>query len=137
MKIDGGCHCGSITYTAEIDPEKVRICHCTDCQSITGTAYRVVVPAPSAAFELRGGKIKEYIKTAESGAQRAQGFCPECGTPIYSTNPTDPKIYGLRVGTIRQRAELRPRLQQWCRSKLEWAQDLRDVPQIAKQVELR
>ena len=23
MKIDGGCHCGKITYTAEVDPEKV------------------------------------------------------------------------------------------------------------------
>jgi hypothetical protein len=25
MKIDGGCHCGNITYTAEIDPENVGI----------------------------------------------------------------------------------------------------------------
>jgi hypothetical protein len=133
MKIDGGCHCGNITYTAEIDPEKVRICHCTDCQQITGTAYRVVVPAPAATFAMRGGKPTEYIKTAESGAQRAQGFCPQCGTPLYSTAPDERKIYGLRVGTIRQRAELKPKLQQWCRSKLEWAQDLRGVPQAAKQ----
>ena len=133
MKIDGGCHCGNITFVAEIDPEKVRICHCTDCQQITGTAYRVVVPAPAATFILRGGKTTEYIKTAESGAKRAQAFCPKCGTPIYSTNPSEPKIYGLRVGTIRQRAELKPKLQQWCRSKLEWTQDLRGLPQSAKQ----
>ena len=32
MKIDGGCHCGAITYEAEVDPEKTSICHCTDCQ---------------------------------------------------------------------------------------------------------
>jgi hypothetical protein len=30
MKIDGGCHCGYITYEAEADPEKTTICHCTD-----------------------------------------------------------------------------------------------------------
>jgi hypothetical protein len=34
MKIDGGCHCGYITYVAEIDPDKVGICHCTDCQTL-------------------------------------------------------------------------------------------------------
>ena len=28
MKIDGRCHRGCITYEAEIDPEKVLICHC-------------------------------------------------------------------------------------------------------------
>ena len=22
MKIDGGCHCGNITYTAEVDPRR-------------------------------------------------------------------------------------------------------------------
>jgi hypothetical protein len=39
MKIDGGCHCGYITYEAEADPDKTSICHCTDCQHLTGTAF--------------------------------------------------------------------------------------------------
>jgi hypothetical protein len=43
MKIDGRCHCGYITYEAEIDPEKVMICHCTDCQTLSGSAFRTVV----------------------------------------------------------------------------------------------
>jgi len=42
MKIDGGCHCGYITYTAEIDPDKVGICHCTDCQTLSGSAFAPV-----------------------------------------------------------------------------------------------
>ena len=33
MKIDGGCHCGYITYEAEADPANAMICHCTDCQN--------------------------------------------------------------------------------------------------------
>jgi hypothetical protein len=32
MQLTGGCHCGHITYEAEVDPETVRVCHCTDCQ---------------------------------------------------------------------------------------------------------
>ncbi len=133
MKIDGGCHCGNITFVAEIDPERVTICHCTDCQRLTGSAFRVIVRAPRDKFELRGGKPKVYIKTAESGSKRAQGFCPECGTPIYSTAAEDPQFFSVRIGTVRQRAELRPKTQQWCRSALGWAMDLRALPQAAKQ----
>jgi len=133
MKIDGACHCGNITFVAEIDPGKVTVCHCTDCQTFTGSAFRVVVRASREKFELRGGKPKTYIKTAESGAKRVQAFCPECGTSIYSTNVGEPQVFGLRIGTIRQRHELRPARQQWCRSALGWVMDLRDVPQVAKQ----
>lgn len=38
MKIDGGCHCGAITYEAEIDPNSVAVCHCTDCQTLSGVS---------------------------------------------------------------------------------------------------
>jgi len=80
------------------------------------------------------GQVKQYVKTtAESGTKRVQGFCPECGTPIYSSPDHGTEVVALRVGAMRQRAELRPKLQQWCRSKLDWAQDLRALPQVAKQ----
>lgn len=133
MNVDGGCLCGNITYTADIDPDKVRICHCTDCQTQTGSAYRTNVPVPKEAFTMSGGQPKIYIKTAESGSKRAQAFCPECGTSIYSASVTDPQSYMLRVGTIRQRADLRPKVQQWCRSSLDWAMDLSSLPQFPKQ----
>lgn len=132
MKIDGGCHCGNITYEAEIDPDKVGICHCTDCQTLSGSAFRTSVPAAKDAFSLRG-QPKIYVKTAESGAKRAQAFCPECGSPIYASAATDPQIFNIRVGTARQRAELRPKVQGWCRSALDWVTDLHSMQQFAKQ----
>jgi hypothetical protein len=134
MRIDGGCHCGNITFTAEIDPGNVVICHCTDCQMLTGSAFRVIVRVPAGAVEWRGGKAKSYVKkTAESGTPRVQAFCPECGTPLYSTRVGEPDVYGLRLGTIRQNRQLRPSRQIWCRSAIDWAMDLRDLPQVAKQ----
>jgi len=45
MHIEGGCHCGQLKYEAEINPDDVRICHCTDCQTLTGSVYRVTVAA--------------------------------------------------------------------------------------------
>jgi hypothetical protein len=46
MKVDGACHCGVIKIEAEADPETTTICHCTDCQTGTGSAFRVSIPGP-------------------------------------------------------------------------------------------
>ena len=133
MKVDGRCHCGNITYEAEIDPETVGICHCTDCQRLTGTAYRTTVRAAAAGFVLKTGQPTIYIKTGDSGTKRAHAFCPVCGTPVYAAALIDPTVYSLRLGTIEQRAALTPRRQAWCRSALPWSQDLRDLPRLDHQ----
>ena len=133
MHIDGACHCGFIRYEAEIDPEAVGICHCTDCQILSGSAFRIVVPAKKDGFNMLGGQPKIYIKTADSGNKRAQAFCPECGAPIYAASPTDPQVFGLRVGAIRQRTQLRPKRQIWCRSALDWLPQIDSIAKIPKQ----
>ena len=74
MQVNGSCHCGAITFSAEIDPSRVLVCHCTDCQVLTGSAYRVFVPAALDTFALRG-EPSRYVKVAESGARRVQAFC--------------------------------------------------------------
>jgi hypothetical protein len=70
MKVTGRCHCGQISFAAEIDPAQVRVCHCTDCQTLTGTAFRTAVPSLPGSFMLKIGTPKIYIQTAESGNQR-------------------------------------------------------------------
>ncbi len=134
MKVDGSCLCGHITYEAEIDPERVAICHCTDCQSHSGTAYGVVVGILDEEFRLLGGELKTYEKIADSGTVRALTFCPECGTRIHAkTVGEGSSFFGLRVGTVRQRDRLKPRRQVWCRSAQDWVSDLRSIPQYDKQ----
>ena len=100
MQVHGSCHCGDIRYEAEVDPEQTAICHCTDCQKLTGSAYRVSVPAREGSFQLLAGEPRIYVKTGDNGARRAQAFCPRCGSPLYTYAADDPRIYGLRVGFI-------------------------------------
>jgi hypothetical protein len=133
MKVEGQCHCGQVTFEAEIDPGAVRICHCTDCQTMSGSAYRVTVAAPAATFVMRSGQPKTYITIAESGNPRAHAFCQNCGAQIYSAAPTDPQVYAVRVGTLKQRRDLPPKNQIWFRSALPWVTDLRDVPHVERQ----
>jgi hypothetical protein len=52
MHIDGASHCGDITFEAEIDPEEVTICHCADCQTLSGAPFRAAVPVPADQFNI-------------------------------------------------------------------------------------
>ena len=134
MKVDGGCHCGYIAYEAEADPAKTYICHCTDCQTLSGSVFRTVLPTREGSFKLQSGELKIYVKTAESGTARPQSFCPNCGTPIYSTTVgEDPKVYVLRLGTVRQRDQFTPKLQLWSGSAQHCINDISSVPRIEKQ----
>ena len=132
MKVHGRCHCGSINYEAEIDPARVSACHCSDCQMLTGSAFRVSVPAPAESFKLKGTP-KTYVKGADSGNRRIHAFCAECGAPVYSSAISDPPTYSLRVGCLDERAELPPHKQIWCESAVAWAMDLRDIPKVTRQ----
>lgn len=135
MHITGACHCGKIRYEAEVDPGHTSICHCTDCQVLTGTAFRVSVRAELGTFRITSGVPRVYTKTtAESGTPREQAFCEHCGTPIYATSPgPEPRVYNLRTGAIEQRAQLRPTVQIWARSRVAWLADVLGLPSVEKQ----
>ena len=134
MKIDGGCLCRHITYEAVVDPDKVAICHCTDCQTHSGTAFGVVVGIPDGQFHLRSGTLKTFEKIADSGTRRALAFCPECGTRIHArTGGEGASFFGLRLGTVNQRDQLTPKRQVWSRSAQGWLADLESIPKFEKQ----
>jgi hypothetical protein len=135
MKIDGGCHCGFIKFEAEADPDKVMICHCTDCQTLSGTAFRTFLPIRRDDFKLLSGEPKTYVKTGDSGRKRAQTFCPECGAPLYATGvgEEDTKYYNLRLGIARQRDRLPPKREVWCRSALPWLPESEGTTKVEKQ----
>jgi hypothetical protein len=134
MRIDGRCACGAITVEGDADPERTQICHCTDCQTGTGTAFRVSIPVPGAGFKMTGQPTIFVKRTADSGNPRVQAFCGQCGSPIYSTTPGDgvQPSYTVRVGILRQRDQLIPQRQNWFRSARAWITDLAAIPKNEK-----
>ncbi|WP_207538185.1 GFA family protein [Sabulicella rubraurantiaca] len=131
MKVDGQCHCGAITYEAEVEVDAIAICHCLDCQRLAGSAFRANVPAPASSFRILTGVPREYLKTGESGGRRRHAFC---GSPVYSCAAENPPSYTLRVGALNQWRELgRPRRQIWVKRRLPWVPPLDGVPEVEGQ----
>lgn len=121
LKVEGQCHCGVIHYEAEVQPGTITVCHCTDCQTQSGSAFRANIPAPASTFRLMKGTPRTYIKTAASGSKRVLAFCEVCGSPLYACAVENPQVYSLRTGTLKQRHELGASQRQiWMQRCLSW-----------------
>ena len=133
MEIDGQCHCGKVRYTATVDPANASMCHCTDCQRISGSAFRTTIRLPDSDLRMTG-ETKVYKKVAGSGIERALVFCPNCGTQMLGMPTSNgPKRMSLRLGTSNQRAQLPPQRQIWCSSAMPWVENLAHVPKLPAQ----
>lgn len=126
MKCEGACHCGNIEYTVEITPEMIGICHCRDCQIISGSAFRMATAAVPGSFHITKGEPTYYAKTAESGSVRRMAFCGTCGTHIASTPDigVEGSFISVRVASLKNFADLRPAGEIWCQSKVSWMPDV-------------
>lgn len=127
MNISGQCHCGAIRFTAQIDPSRVFLCHCTDCQAMSGGPCRANVPVPIGQVVLHG-EPQLYVKTADSGHRRAQAFCRDCGTQLYAADAEVPQMLNFRLGCVNERAELPPAVQMWAHSAMPWLSALTGIP---------
>ena len=128
VDVSGSCHCGAIAYRARIDPNAVQICHCRDCQRLTGTAFRTAVPASPENFYLMKGEPRIYIKVADSGSRRGHAFCGQCGAPVFRQPTDNNPNFSLRIGGLDQASELgRPTRQIWTSRRLGWATELSEI----------
>ncbi len=99
MKIEGGCYCGAVRYTAESDPLFKGQCHCRECQYISGGSPNMVMGMKEAGFAYTQGAAKAFIrKDLETPVTRE--FCPACGTHLLSRAPSVPGAVLLKVGTF-------------------------------------
>ena len=77
MRIEGGCHCGFIKYEGDADPEKTAICHCTDCQTLSGSAFRTVVPVGERQFPNVRGRADDLYQDRGERKRAPAGVLPE------------------------------------------------------------
>lgn len=134
MKVEGQCHCGAVAYEAQVEPGTIAICHCTDCQTLTGSAFRANIAARAEHFRITRGMPRKYVKTADSGAKRVHAFCEACGSPIYSSALENPASFSLRVGALKQRHELgRPVREIWVSRRLGWVPRVEGTEEVQGQ----
>ena len=119
MRMDGGCLCGSVRYTANADPAIVVVCHCKNCQKQSGSAFSVLVGVPKSAISVEGA-LKTFHDKGDSGQPVDRSFCPECGSPIIFDGASTPDLRFIRAGTLDDTSWLDPKMHVYCESAQRW-----------------
>ena len=115
----GGCLCGKVRYTVSAEPVFSGVCHCTNCQKGTGSAFSVVLAVPNTGLAITG-TTKAYVGHGDSGKETTRRFCPECGSPITSEASMMPGVTMVEVGTLDHPSEIKPAMHIYCASKIDW-----------------
>jgi hypothetical protein len=118
-QIAGGCLCGKVRYSASGEPAFVGICHCTDCQKFTGSAFAVVVGVPKDALTITGN-LSTYGKPGDTGKTIERKFCPNRGASIADEASALPGIVMLGAGTLDDASWVKPAMQIYCDSAQPW-----------------
>jgi hypothetical protein len=120
-KITGGCLCGKVRYSADVEPAFTGLCHCRNCQKESGSAFAIVVGVPQPALSLQG-ELKTYAGKGDSGKAMYRRFCPECGSTVIDEAEAMPGILMIQVGTMDDTSWVKPGTQIYCESAQPWVQ---------------
>jgi len=102
-EMTGGCACGTVRYTAQVENDEAYLCHCRMCQRATGGV--------SIAFK----SMKKADVAWESGPDWYQSspiarrpYCAACGTSLGFEFP-DSENMDLTVGSFDEPGRFRPK----------------------------
>jgi hypothetical protein len=93
------CYCGSLRAEVTGEPWIVAICHCTECQRRTGSAFGASAHFPKEQVRIEGPS-KVYVCASDSGRKVQFHFCPDCGTSVFWYAEVRPNHIGIASGTF-------------------------------------
>jgi hypothetical protein len=120
-----------VTYSVDAHPVWQGVCHCSNCQRQTATAFSVIVGVPMKALTVEGSTLSSF-KTPSEGYQSTteRRFCSACGSPIFSTIESMPDLAFLKAGTLDDPSWLEPAVEIWTRSAQPWVPHFEDAPRF-------
>lgn len=128
----GGCQCGAVRYQISEEPLALYVCHCTNCQHQSASAFGMSLKVKSTSARFTKGTLKTFQLAGDSGQPKTGAFCPDCGTRLYhSAGPTAPSMT-IKHGTLDDKYAFKPTAHIWMRSKQPWVSVPDGMPQFEK-----
>jgi hypothetical protein len=127
----GGCHCRGLRYTVTQAPMRTVVCHCSDCQALSGSAFGLSIIFRADAFAITGTP-RLVSRTLGSGGIGNRWTCPTCGVWICGDAKPDRLTQIerriVRGGTFDDRSWIQPDVHIWTRSAQPWVVIPTSVP---------
>jgi hypothetical protein len=118
---EGGCLCGSIRYRIAARPLTLTACHCTDCQTTSGSAFGMSLLLLERDFEMVAGRAHRFTKTfGDDGRSKHALGCRACLTRVWTEFSAFPQVMNVKPGTLDDTRGLDPVAHTWLRSAQPW-----------------
>lgn len=129
---NGGCLCGDIRYAIGDDPLTVYACHCTDCQTETGSAFYLAVVVTADSLEYTRGEPERYQVQLADGRTKGACHCVRCKTKLGGPSSLA-GIASIDGGSLDDTSWLVPAGHIWTRSAQPWIRLQDDSLKFAEQ----
>jgi len=120
LPLTGGCQCGRHRYRVTAMPLTLYACHCTDCQTQSGSAFGLSMTVARSALELNADDLGSHERPAASGNVVRGRFCRGCGTRILHEPSRRPETANIKPGTLDDTSWVRPVAHIWLESAQPW-----------------
>ena len=120
LPLTGRCQCGAVTYEIRGLPLTFYLCHCTECQKQSASAFGESLQV-NVADVVFSGERGEWSRLTDTGRTLAGALCPNCGTRL-SHHSRGETVMSIKAGTLDDRSWLRPAGHIWTRSRQPWMQ---------------
>lgn len=131
----GGCECNNVRYQLTGEPLTCYTCHCTDCQTSSGSAFGLSMIVHSQDIEVTEGDLASN-SLDQNGMKVQRHHCGRCGTALWFTADEYPGIMALKPGTLDDTTWFKPIAHLWVRSAQPWVTLDASTPQYEKQPEM-
>ena len=96
MRVSGGCHCGAVRFTCEVEAApKVLDCNCSIC-SATGFLH-LIVPHESFTLETDESALQSY-RFGTGAAEHL--FCKTCGIKSFYQPRSHPDCWSVNFRSL-------------------------------------
>ena len=120
MNVTGGCLCKAVRLSVTAAPLAARVCWCRVCQYLGAGNGAMSVCFPTEAVSVQGD-VKWFESIADSGNRMSRGFCPACGTQLFSKAQSRPHLIFIRAGALDDPNLMKPQMTIWTSAAPDWA----------------
>jgi hypothetical protein len=95
------CHCGQLKVATTGEPFAVSICNCLACQRRTGSAFGMQAGFRADQVQVNG-RYSDFSRISDEADRKEHvfHFCPRCGSQVFYTEPSEPDLVVVSVGSF-------------------------------------
>lgn len=116
----GNCVCGAVRYEIVTEPIALFCCHCTECQTASGSAFVLALKVPHGGLKVIEGEAKPYLRPESDGQKRNVFRCPNCLATLWSERLDSKEIMTVYAGTLDHSSRLQPVAHIWTQDAQPW-----------------